>query len=274
VTEQERKINAALKRIATDYERLNDRQVRFAIREIDRVRHDITDLLADYADKATGKITKRRLNALLRELESIEKAVRTNGMSALEDVIKESSSYTTTAVNGAMEQTLGAAAIAGVTLDVIDRDVFRYVVNRFADDGLQLSDRVWRFAGEQRDELNRVLRSSIIRGDAMTQMIARVREVYANDTWKIERLVRTEGATAQRVGEAYYAQRSDVVKALKLHEGTCGRKDHNRHRCHILAQEDRHGLGAGVFLPDDSEYFAPHPNCTSYYTYVLADKYA
>jgi len=259
-------------KLALDYGKLNAKQQAFAIREIGRVRGDIADLLADYAG-VDGTIVKRRLNGLLRDLDVIERQIRTNGMTALEHVINDTAGWTTGAIHGAMVQTLGAAVVADVTLDVIDRGVFQYVIRRFGSDGLVLSDRVWRFAGEQRDELNRVLRSAILRGQPVNSMIADVRKIIDNDTWKIRRLVTTESATAQRVSEAYYAKASPVVQALLLQEGACGRKDHDKHRCHELAREDRHGLGAGVFLPDDSEYFSPHPQCTSWYTYVLHEKY-
>lgn len=265
----EERINAELERIAKDYRKLNAKQQDFAIKEIERTRLDIIDLLAEYAT-SDNVIKKQRLNTLLRELESIEKAVRENGMNALESIITESITTTTAAVSGAVTNTLGTAAISGVAFDKINRDAFRYVVNRFADDGLVLSDRVWRLAGEQRDALNRVFRSGIIRGLSVNQLVAEIRKVYDNETWKIRRLVVTEGATAQRVGDAYFAQESEVVKGLRIHRG---RANVSTHKCTILSKEDRYGWGAGVFKPTDSEIYAPHVNCTSWYEYVLNDEY-
>jgi len=257
-----------LAKIATDYRKLNVKQQEFAIKEIGRIRLEIVDLLAEYAD-SEGKIAKRRLNSLLRDLESIEKAVRETGMAALEAIISETSATTTAAVSGALTETVGATAIAGVAFDRIDERAIRYVINRFGDDGLILSDRIWNLAGDQRDALNKVIRTGIIRGDSVNQMVAAVRQVYDNETWKIRRLVVTEGATAQRVSEAYFAQESPVVKALKLHRG---RANVATHRCTILSKEDRYGWGSGVFKPTDSEIFNPHVNCTSFYTYVLKDE--
>jgi hypothetical protein len=261
-------LDKQLAKIATDYRKLNAKQQEYAIKEIGRVRLEIVDLLAEYAD-SDGIIAKRRLNSLLRDLEAIEKSVRQTGLLAFESIVSETSATTTAAVSGALAETVDTAAVAGVAFDRIDERVLRYVVNRFGEDGLTLSDRVWNLAGDQRDALNKTLRSGIIRGDSVNTMTAAVRKVYDNETWKIRRLVVTEGAIAQRVSEAYFAQESDVVRALKIHRGRANRPEH---RCTQLELADKYGMGAGIYLPTDSEIFSPHVNCTSWYSYVLVDE--
>ncbi|MBW3113493.1 hypothetical protein KYJ26_16690 [Bacillus sp. MCCB 382] len=266
MTNQER-LDRILANLATDYRKLNAKQQEFAIKEIGRVRLELNDLLAEYATDE-GIIKRQRLNSLLRDLESIERSVRQTGMVAMEQVVRESSEFATQGAAAGLSQAVGSAAIAGVAFDRIDERTLRYVINRFGDDGLVLSDRVWNLAGDQRDALNKVLRSGIIKGENVTSMIAAVRRVYDNETWKIRRLVVTEGATAQRVGEAYFAQESPVVKAIKIHRGRANRPEH---RCTQLELMDKYGLGQGVFKADDPEVFNPHVNCTSWFTYVLKD---
>lgn len=266
MTNQER-IDAKLAAIAADYGKLNAKQQAYAIKEIGRVRLEINDLLADYATD-DGIIKRQRLNSLLRDLELIERSIRTTGTLAMEQVIGETAEYSTKSAGGALTGVIGEAAIAGVAFDRIDEKVLRYVVNRFGDDGLILSDRVWALAGDQRDALNKTLRTGIIRGDSVNTMVAAVRRSFDNETWKIRRLVKTEGATAQRVGEAYFAQASPVVQAIKIHRG---RADRPEHKCTQLELEDRYGLGAGVYLPTDSDVYNPHVNCTSWFTYVLKE---
>lgn len=261
-------LDKQLAKIATDYRKLNAKQQKFAIAEIGRVRLEIVDMLTEYAD-SDGIIAKRRLNSLLRDLEAIEKSVRQVGMVTFESIVSETSATTTTAISGALAETVGTAAIAGVAFDRIDERVLKYVVNRFGDDGLTLSDRVWNLAGDQRDALSKTLRSGIIRGDSVSTMTTAVRKVYDNETWKIRRLVVTEGAIAQRVSEAYFAQESPVVQALKIHRGRANRPDH---RCTQLELADKYGLGAGVYKPTDTEIFNPHVNCTSWYSYVLKEE--
>jgi hypothetical protein len=266
-TERQAKLNELLERSSRQYLRLNKRQQAFAMREIDRTRLELIDLLTEYAKK-DNMISKARLNTLLRDLETLERSVRKHGMDAMASVIKESSDFGTQAGELALVGAVGEAAALGVAFNRVNGEVFRYVVNRFGGDGLVLSDRVWNLAGDQRDALNRVIRSGIIRGESVNTLIAQVRKVYDNETWKIRRLVVTEGNMAYRVGTGYRAQRSDYVTGLRIHKG---RADRPNHRCTILSKENRYGLGDGVFLPSDTEIYNPHANCTGYLTYVLRE---
>jgi hypothetical protein len=259
-----------MRKIAQDYGKLNVKQQEFAIKEFGRIRAEITNLLADYAG-SDGTIKRQRLTKLLRDLETIEANVRKNGMVTLQSIINDSSDFTTNAINGALTDIVGAAAISGVVMDRINVDVARYVISRFGEDGLVLSDRVWNVSGDIRDEMSKTLRAGIIRGEAVSALIKRIRAVHDNETWKIRRLVVTEGNTAYRAATAYNAQRSSVVKGVKINDRP-GHNNHRKHRCYILAHEDKYGMGNGIYKPDDSEIYSPHPNCTSYITYVLNDK--
>ncbi|RVT57402.1 hypothetical protein [Niallia taxi] len=261
MTEQE-KLDQLLEGLSDKYQKLNAKQQQFAVKEIERVRSQMNDILADYAD-SEGIIKRTRLNALLRELESIEKAVRTNSMDALESIIKESSEALTVGIGTSI-------AAAGIAFDKVNANVFRYVVNRFGEDGLVLSDRVWQLAGDQREQISKVLRSGIIRGESVNTLIAAVRQVFANETWKIKRLVVTEGNTAYRVASAYSAQQSEVVKAMQVHRGKADRPDH---RCTQLELADSYGMGRGIYPATASEIYMMHPNCTGYLTYVLDERW-
>lgn len=267
---QER-LDRILEKIAGQYERLNERQQQYAVREINRIRGDLADLLAEYEDSG-GTIRRNRINRIMRDLDEIERLLREYGTTALDEIIAETAEWTTVKVNGALDRTLGVAVTATVA-DRINRDVFRYVVNRFEEDGLVLSDRIWATAADIREEISAVLRSGIIRGESVSTMIRKVRQVHENETWKIRRLVATEGNIAYRTATAYNAQRSDVVKWVKLNDNPGRHKNHERHRCYALAQEDRYGQGKGVFKPTDSEIYNPHPNCTSFITYVLDERW-
>jgi hypothetical protein len=262
-------LDRILAQLATDYRKLNAKQQAFMIREIGRIRLEINDLLADYAT-ADGLIKRQRLNTLLRDLETVEKNVRKTGIATLEQIIGETSDFTTGALSSGIVKAVGDAAIAGIAFNRLDERVLKYVTRRFGDDGLVLSDRVWNLAGDLRDALSKALRTGIVRGDSVTEMTAAVRRVYDNETWKIRRLVVTEGATAQRVSESYFAQESPVVQALRIHRGRANRPEH---KCTKLELADKHGLGAGIYLPTDSEIFNPHVNCTSYFTYVLKEEW-
>jgi hypothetical protein len=265
-------LDAALEKLAGDYQNLNDKQIDFAIKEIARVRADISDILADYADK-DGIIKRERLARLLRELDEVEALVRGYGTTAMDAIIKETSVFTTVGANLAIAGVLGAGAMASAQLERLNRDVFEYVVKRFGEDGLILSDRVWRLSGDMRDELSKVLRADILRGEAVSTMIANVRQVHDNDTWKIKRLVVTEGNTAYRAATSMNAERSDIVQWVKINESGRRHRHHPSHMCYKLARQDNYGQGAGIFKPSDSQIYMPHPNCSSFITYVIDEEY-
>lgn len=262
------KLDDILAKLAGDYRKLSAEQQAFAVKEIARVRGDISDMLTDFAEK-DGTIKRQRLSRLLRELDEVESLIREYGTTAMDSIIKETSGFAVAGANAGFVA-IGAKAVASAHIERLNRDVFEYVIKRFGEDGLVLSDRVWRLSGDMRDELSKVLRADIIRGESVGTMIANIRRVHENDTWKIKRLVVTEGNTAYRAATAMNAERSDVVKALRVHRGRANRPEH---RCTILEQTDRYGMGAGLFKPSDSEIYQMHVNCTGYLTYELDEKY-
>jgi hypothetical protein len=268
LTNQE-KLDRIFLDMSDKYQRLNATQQTFAVKELERVRSEVIALLAEYSGD-DGTIKRQRLNRLLRDLKDVEAWIRENGMDVMEKVISESAEFTTATITGALGTTVGSAAIAGVVVDKVNADTLRYVINRFGDDGLVLSDRVWNTAGDYRDEISKALRSGIIRGESVNGMIARVRKVHDNETWKIRRLVVTEGNVANRAATGYNAQASDVVEALQIVDRP-GHNNHRQHKCYELAHADRYGLGEGIYPKDNTEIWSPHPNCTSYVKYVISE---
>ena len=103
-------------------------------------------------------------------------------------IITETADWTTTRINNGLERAIGSAGVTA-NMEQINRQVVNYVARRFESDGLVLSDRVWRLAGDERDKIASVLRTDILRGESVGTMIRNVRRVHDNDTWKIERLV-------------------------------------------------------------------------------------
>ena len=78
------------------------------------------------------------------------------------------------------------------------------------------SDRVWRLAGDERDKIASVLRTDILRGESVGTMIRNVRRVHDNDTWKIERLVVTEGNTAYRAAADFNAKAYLLERTMRM----------------------------------------------------------
>src|SRR5699024_3811448 len=109
----------------------------YAIREVGRVRGELADMLAEYAD-SDGIIKRRRANMLLRDLDEIEKSLRKNGTVALENIIEESTEWTTAKVAGALGITYSASQF-----DHINKHVFNYVVKRYGSERLGIVGSGW-----------------------------------------------------------------------------------------------------------------------------------
>lgn len=267
--ERQELLNHLLRETAERYEGINKRHQNFALREIDRIRLELIDLLMDFSEE--NRIAQNRLYALLRELERLEEQTRQTLEDALNDSIQQSAEFGVEngleALRRALSGTLESTIVAG-QFDYINDRVFRYVINRFGSDGLVLSDRIWRISREQYEKLESIIRTGIVNGTSVNTMIRQVRQIYDNETWKIRRLVVTEGNVAHRTASAYLAQESTVIRGLRIHRGRANRPEH---RCTQLEKIDRYGLGKGVYLPTDPEVLNPHPNCTSYVTYVLRE---
>lgn len=260
-----------LEKLAQGYGKLNDKQVTFAIKEVGRVRGDIAELLSEFAAD-DGTVKRQRLSRLLRELDTVEKSLRNNGTVALEKVVTESTDYAISGLNKATETAIGVPMVTA-SIEKLNKGTVDYVIRRFGEDGLVLSDRVWGTSGEIRDSIASVLRSGIIRGDNVGSMVRDIRKAYDAETWKIKRLVVTEGNTAYRVASANSVKQSEVAKYVRINENGRRHGNHTNHRCYKLAQEDRYGEGRGIFLPTDSEIYMPHPSCSSFITPVILDKY-
>lgn len=254
-------LDAIYDKLARDYGKLNDKQIAYAIKEVGRVRADIAELLTEFAAD-DGTIKRQRLSRLLRELDGVEKALRENGMTAMTQVVTQSAEF---AIAGS------PVIVAGV--ERLNKRTVDYVIRRFGDDGLVLSDRIWGTSGEIRDSIATVLRTGIIRGDAVGTMMKGVKDVYDTEKWKIKRLVVTEGNTAYRVASANSVRDSKVADFVRINENGSRHGNHTNHKCYKLAQEDRYGEGKGVFKPTDTDIYLPHPNCSSYITAVLKDEY-
>lgn len=259
------------KRIADEYHTLNERQAAFAIKEVGRVRAEVAELITEFA-ASDGTIKRQRLSRLLRELDGVERDLRQYGTAAMDEIIGKSAAFTTTAVSAGFASVTGAPLITG-SFERLNRDVFNYVTRRFGEDDLVLSGRIWRMTGEVRLALEASLRSDIIRGESVGKMVANVRKVYDNETWKIKRLVVTEGNTAYRTASAMSAGRSEVVDWVQLNENGARHRNHENHHCYVLAKEDRYGRGNGIFKPEDSEIYMPHVQCSSYISAVLDARY-
>lgn len=264
-TFQERQalLNRLLDAAARDYKSINKKYMGFALAELERIKNELIGLLLRYSDGE--KITVQRLILLLQDIERVRNGLNMGLTNVLHETIQESAKYGTVSSN---KNIAIATSTEVADFAYIPDKVFQYVVNRFGTDGLVLSDRIWRLSNEQKSEIEKIIRTGIVTGRNVASMVRQINKVYELDRWKIERLVITEGNTAYRTASAYVAQESKTVQGLQIHRGRANRPNH---RCTQLEHIDRYGLGAGVFIPTDTEVLNPHPLCTSHTTYVLKE---
>lgn len=262
--ERQTLLNKLIIKASKQFEKLNKNQYANALKELDRNRLELIELLEKYTD-TNNKIMIQRLYALLNEIQRLTNQYRSQLQKDLEKQIQ-------TSISTSVQQHVKALSdVSNVTPNMfssINDNVFNYIINRFGVDGLVLSDRIWKVSNDQYQQIEAILRSGIIQGVGVKRMVSEIRKIYHIERWKVKRLVVTETNTAYRTASAYVAQQSNVVRGLRIHRG---RADEPAHRCSELEGIDRYGLGKGVYIPNDPEVLNPHPNCTSFVTYELTE---
>lgn len=280
MTEKERKLNELLADLHNDYLNTSTSMSNKVAREVAKTRLQVVEVLEEYANK-DDKISRARMNTLLREMEAIERDIRSVTESAVLDAMVDSEGIGFDDAFKAFQKSLGLSADFVLTAKVAQSVVLRgmegkaptprnlaeYLAQRTGSDGLTLSNRIWQFAGDQRAEIGNVLRRGIIRGDTTAKMVRDIKGVYDTESWKARRLALTESNTAYRTAIGYTAEQSKFVSALRLVPGI-----HHSEKCVSVAGQDRHGLGTGIFLPTDTDIYNIHPNCTAYTQFILTEE--
>lgn len=300
MTTAESKLNDALQRRFESFERTQlPKLIRTTISQAnDSSRLRVLDVLTEYAKK-DNTISKARINALLRELQSVESELRTQVERALRQAIRttaEQAAYnanqsilgalgvalaplvgvSTAAVvaqQGAkLADIIGGTAVAfGVTFATIVKSAVDYVFKRIGEDSKTLTDRVWYYAGSLRDKLASVIRNEALKGRTVDDIMRQVKTVYSGEEWKLRRLVQNEAMTTYRKAVADGAQRSAVVAGLKIVDHPDGHAHHETHECYVYARADEYGMGRGVYPTTETKLLMPHIQCTSTLHYVLAE---
>lgn len=193
-----------------------------------------------------------------------------------------------------------AAPGVGIDLVRIPEEAVRFVQSFVGEDGLQLSDRIWRLDRGARETVSRAVESAVIQGHSASRAIddflargeaapaalqAKMRASSAGAVGRAARDALVGGdadsarANAMRVfrtemnrahGEAYRAaafEHPEVIGTRFLLS-----PNHPRHDiCDMHASVNRYGLGPGVYPPGKSPWPA-HPNTLSYEEVVFSDE--
>lgn len=288
-------VNEELDRYFLQFERSQLPKLRRQFAEaVDSTRLQVNDLLTKHA-KNDGTISKARINSLVRELEGVEKSTRKKGEQAMRDIANTTAATAAIGANAALiigiEATILAAIVGvsmaslaaqagkalaegmalalGVTFATIKRRTVDYIMNGEIG-GMTFVERWWAFSGGLRSDLAKAIRRDALQGRTVQQIMRDVNRVYRDQQWKLDRLVETEALSAYREATALAAQKSKVVKGLRIVDYP-GHPHHKTHECYIYAHDDI-GIGTGVYPVTETKIIRPHVQCRSSLHFVLTEK--
>lgn len=249
------------------YFRENRRMQNRVIDELDDYRHEIRDILDKYADD-NGKISKKDTKKVLRELDKLEDDIA----ETLKESVDEELDKTT---DKAMKWTMAALGSL-IAADAISKKDLRKKVKKAVKErkelkNVPLDDRIDRVSGSLLDGLRDNVRSGVIYGSSTTKIGRVVKQSFEKNEWQIRRVVMSEGNNAFRSASGELASLSDAVKAVKIIDNRGRHPYHESHECYRLAEQDMYGWGKGVYRPEDTFIYFPHPQCTAYYRFILKD---
>ncbi|MGL5530670.1 MAG: hypothetical protein ACRDCZ_01555, partial [Culicoidibacterales bacterium] len=184
----------------------------------------------------------------------------------------------TSALTAAQYMPLNQQVIQSVAVKAVD-----FVQNFVAEDGLNLSTRLWRVDQATKETLARTIQTAIINGmdvSNATNAILATPDVISNTLSdamlanernpraQIERLVQTEMQRAYHVAYEESASKAPGVVGFRFNLSP-------NHRvvdiCDERANADLYGLGKGIYPPGKIP-IPSHPNSGSYATVVFDDE--
>lgn len=241
-----------------------------------------------------GVLTLRELQSASQQIENILQRLARERQSLLDGAIRDASRLGVAPFEPAGA---GGMVVSQAGMRVAEGTV-RWVTAYIAADGLQLSDRIWRLTSGERRAIVGALERAIIQGSsaeqAMRDYLLRGQEPPAGLAEK----ARSGSADAVRhaviqpfseaANNARRVMRTEINRAHG--EAFMGRARENpdvigfrfmlspRHPetdvCDLLAQQNLHGLGPGVYpkAPREACPWPAHPNTLSFLEVVFADE--
>lgn len=259
-------INERLDELSIKIYEESERSISRSVRSFSGMRTELLDTMEDYASK-DNTISKSRINTLLNELDAILIELEDEFTDSIEtEVDRVVTKYVREIIAA-----LGTAVVFSRGMESIGKDVREYIYNRKID-GVSIDDRIKALAGTIRDEMQRVIRNGILLGKTVHTIIRNTKETMDKSVWRIKTVYMTEILTSFRAAIAVIGGAADIVKGIKIVDRRGRHPYHDKHQCYLYAEQDRYGMGKGVFLPRDTYIFNPHPQCTAYFHYVLHEK--
>ena len=262
-----------------------------------RAREDVQQRIFAAAD-AGDLVPQHRLQALLAQIDQVidrlgeerDALLRARVADAARLGVRPFTAEGVLAVGGteAVLETGTAARISEAAVE--------FVVNMRMADGLNLSERVWRLNQGAKEALHRAIASAVIRGTSaaraaqdlmlrgqripgdMQQLakggqaghVAKLADILTSgdgsEVWKAERVFRTEINRAH--GEAFMAG-AEQTPGFAGFRFLLSPAHPEPDICDLLAAQNLHGLGAGVYPTRELTPWPAHPNTLSFLEIVF-----
>lgn len=259
--------------------------------ELERIYGAAAEALRNTIERSgdtAGKVTIDALRSVLAQVEDILEGVAVTRDGVVMAGIAQA------AQTGAAGAGLESAAAQRVATTAVD-----FVRHFVAQDGLMLSERLWRVDRGAREEITRAVESAVVQGhgsaQAAREFLARGQAVPAEVAARLGAADSTAlGSTAARLmkGEQsalYQAQRVFRTEISRAHleaymAGAEDDPDFAGFRfilspqhpkpdiCDLLASQNLYGLGPGVYPTREKTPCPAHPNTLSYVDWVYKDE--
>jgi len=268
-----------------------DREILERLTELYKeARIDLADVISSYAD---GEETLRLevLQELLQQInQRIEQLAQARDLLLINDGLQYG-------IERGLEPFIGA--IDGPALSRVADEALRFTINHQMNDGLKLSDRLWRNTSQAKRVIGNAISQAVIQGHSASQaaqdFISRgvtvprdvQQQINGSNAFRVARVAGDQLMKAE--GNPYYNAkrlfRTEInrahIEAFRNssfeHSDVIGTRFllSNRHPkpdiCDMHARVNRFGLGPGVY-PKGKSPLPAHPNTLSYEEAVFADE--
>lgn len=244
-----------------------------------------------------GNLALQELRGLLDQVEGILRRLTAERDALLGEALSKAADYGARPVLGAVQP--GGAVVATAASMKVAEDALFFVQTFMAEDGLQLSDRLWRLDRGAKDRLFNALESAIIQGhgaaQAAREFLARGAAVPGDVANKIN--AANAAALSRVAGELMTGKGGPLDNAMRVMRTEINRahgeaymmggEDHpdfggwrfllspahpEPDICDLLARQNLHGLGPGVYPSREKLPWPAHPNTLSFVEIVFKDE--
>lgn len=244
-----------------------------------------------------GNVALQELRSLLDQVEGVLRGLVAERDALLKEALGLAAEYGARPVLGAVLDT--GAVVSTAASMAVSTGALHFVQTFIAEDGLQLSDRIWRLDRGARDKIVNAMESAIIQGhgagQAAREFLARGDGVPADVANKLNAANAAALSTTAR--ETMTGAGSPLDNAMRLFRTEINRAhgeaymmggaDHPdfggwrfllspQHPepdiCDLLSRQNLHGLGPGVYPSREQLPWPAHPNTLSFVEIVFKDE--